>query len=277
MAAFADISLPFQHDPRVLMKYITALVNLGYETVAINRTISPEIKPKGGQDKIPGPPNLTNLQGLNGLKKVCPKLKLLSRITVVIQDQQQVRFIPGDTVQSYDIVSVQPMNEKLFQQVCQAVECDVISFDMTSRMPFYIKHPQINLAIERGISFEILYAPAIRDEGLRKHIITNALELTRVSKGRNVVISSGAERTIELRGPYDLINLGILFGLKPDQSKAAVSKNIRSIIYHAQARNKTVKGVVSLEKMPISSGVKRASENIEYGKETDVTAKKLKV
>ena len=278
MASFGDISVPFQNDLGVLMKYISTLVNLGYETIAINRTVSPDVRGKGGQDKIPGPPNLTSLPGLEDLKKTCPKLKLLSRITVIIEDQQQVRFIPGETVQSYDIVSVQPTNEKLFQQISQAVECDVISFDMTSRMPFYIKHPQVNLAIERGVSFEILYAPAIRDEGLRKHTITNALELIRVCKGRNVVMSSGAERTIELRGPYDIINLGLLFGLKPDQSKATVSRNVRSIIYHAEARNKTVKGAVSLEKMPVpATSVKRGHENVEQSKESDLKSKKFKV
>ena len=278
MASFADISLPFLNDPGVLMKYISTLVNLGYETIAVNRTISPDVKGKGGQDKIPGPPNLSNLPGLEDLKKICPKLKLLSRITVIIEDQQQVRFIPGETVQSYDIVSVQPRSEKLFQQICQTVECDVISFDMTSRMPFYIKHPQVNLAIERGISFEILYAPAIRDEGFRKNTISNALELIRVSKGRNIIMSSGAEKTMELRGPYDIVNLGLLFGLKPDQGKAAVSKNIRSLLYHAAARNKTVKGVVSLEKKPVhESSAKRAHENVEKDKESDVKAKKIKV
>ena len=278
MAAFADISVPFQEDHRVLLKFITTLVNFGYETIAVNRTFSPDIKGKGGQDKIPGLPNLANLQGLENLKKICPKLKLLSRITVVIEDQQQVRFIPGETVQSYDIVSVQPMNEKLFQQICQTVECDVISFDMTSRMPFYIKHTQVNLAVERGVSFEIQYAPAIRDESLRKHTIINAIELIRVCKGRNVVISSGAEKPIELRGPYDIVNLGLLFGLKPDQAKVAVSKNIRSIIYHAEARNKTVKGVISLQKMPVqASSMKRTHENDEQSKKTEVKSKKAKV
>ena len=278
MASFADICVPFQNDARILTKYISALVDLGYETIAVNRTISPDKKGKGGQDKIPGPPNLTNLPGLEDLKKVCPKLKLLSRITVVTEDQQQVRFIHGETVQSYDIVSVQPMNEKLFQQVAQAIECDIISLDMTSRIPFYLRHPQVKLAIDRGISFEILYAPAIRNEGLRKHTITNALELNRVCKGRNVVISSGAERIMELRGPYDVINLGLLFGLKSEQGKGAVSKNVRSVIYHAEARNKTVKGVVSLEKIPVKpSGMKRGHEDVGQSKETDVTLKKFKV
>ena len=278
MASFADIFVPFQDDLRVLTKYVSTLVNLGYETIAINRNVSPEIKGGGGQGKIPAPPNLTDLPGLEELKKVCPKLKLFSRITVIIKQQPQVRFIPGETVQSYDIVSVQPTNEKLFQQICQTVECDVISLDMTARLPFFLKHPQVNLAIERGISFEILYAPAIRDESLRKYTIVNAVELIRVCKGRNVVMSSGAERTMELRGPYDIINLGLLFGLKIDQGKAAVSKNIRSILYHAEARNKTVRGVLSLEKTPLTaSGVKRAHESVEQNNETDVEAKKLKV
>ena len=224
MAAFADINIPYQNDSRSLVKFVSALVKLGYETIAVNRTVSPTVKGKGGQCKIPMPDDFSSLVGLEDVKKICPKLKLLSRITVVIEEQQQVRFIPGETVQSYDILSVQPTTEKLFQQVCQTVECDVITFDMTSRMPFYIKHPQVNLAIERGISFEIKYTPAIRDQNQRRHTIINALELIRVSRGRNVVMSSCAEGTIELREPYDIVNLGLFFGLKQDQAKAIISK-----------------------------------------------------
>ena len=281
MASFGDIFLPFQNDPRILMKYITSLVNLGYETIAVNKDFSPKFKHKGesaGKEKISAPPDLTNLPGLEELKKVSPRLKLLSRITVAIEDQQQVRFVPESTVQSYDIVAVQPKTEKIFFQVCQTVEADVISFDMIARMPFFIKHPQVNLAIKRGMHFEILYAPAIRDEGIRRNVITNALELIRVCKGKNVVLSSGAQRTIELRGPYDIVNLGLLFGLKPEQGKAAVSRSIRSVIYHAEARNKTVKGLVGLEKMPDSaSSVKRSHEDVERSEETDVALKKSKV
>lgn len=262
MAAFGDLSLPYQNDPRILMKFISSYVNLGYETIAIDRIHTPDVKSKRDGDRIPPPSDLTKLPGLEDLKKLCPRLKLLSRITIVVQDQSNIRYVVGDVVQSYDIVAVRPMNEKLFQQICQTVEADVVSLDMTSRLPFYIKHPQVKLAIERGMSFEIAYSPAIRDDFLRKNVIANALELVRVCKGKNVVVSSGAESVMELRGPYDLVNLGLLFGLKQDQSKASISKNIRSVIYHAEARNRTAKGVFGLEKItPSLAGVKRGHKN----------------
>ena len=224
------------------------------------------------------PDDFSSLVGLEDVKKICPKLKLLSRITMVIEEQQQVRFIPGETVQSYGILSVQPTTENLFQQICQTVECDVITFDMTSRMPFYIKHPQVSLAIEMGISFEIQYTPAIQDQNQDRHTIINALELIRVSRGRNVVISSCAERTIELRGPYDIVNLGLLFGLKQDQAKATISKNVRSLLYHGEARNQTVKGTLKLEKNAVSTDyLKRSHEEVEMRNQSNPKAKKFKV
>lgn len=285
MAAFGDICLPYKSDVRVLMKFISSLVNLGYETIGINRTITPEAKPKRNTEKIPSPPDLSQLPGLEDVKRVCPRLKLLSRITVVVEEQSQLRYIAGEPVQSYDIVSVRPMNEKLFQQVCQTGEADVLSLDMTSRLAFYIKHPQVKLAIERGMSFEITYSPAIRDENLRRNVIANALELVRVCKGKNVTLSSGAESVMELRGPYDVTNLGLLFGLKQDQTKASVTKNIRSVIYHAEARNRTAKGVFGLEKLPSATGVKRGHVKVDdesQGQEMHyenmaTSSKKLKV
>lgn len=260
------------------MRFISSLVNLGYETIAINKVIVPSVIKKGHTEKIPFPTDFNKLPGLTDVKKLCPRLKLLSRITIVVEDQSQLRYVSGEAVQSYDIVSVQPMNEKLFQQVSQTVETDIISFDMTSRLPFHIKLPQVNLAIERGISFEITYSPAIRDETLRKNVISNGLDLVRVCKGKHVVVTSGAEYVMELRGPYDIINLGLLFGLKQDQSKAAVCKNVRSAIYHAEARNRTAKGVIGIEKLapsiPSAAVLKRAHED---DKNTPTVSKKVKV
>ena len=41
----------------------------------------------------------------------------------------------------------------------------------------------------------------------RRNLISNALNLVRVTKGRNLLISSGAFKALELRGPYDVANL----------------------------------------------------------------------
>ncbi|RKO84025.1 RNase P subunit p30, partial [Blyttiomyces helicus] len=111
---------------------------------------------------------------------------------------------------TYDLLAVQPTTEKLFQAACKTYEVDIISLDMGSRLPFYLKQPMVNLAISRGLYFEICYGPAIRDQSTRRHLISNAAALIRVTKGKNVIISSEALKAMEVRGPYDVINLYVL-------------------------------------------------------------------
>jgi ribonuclease P/MRP protein subunit RPP1 len=57
---------------------------------------------------------------------------------------------------------VNPTNEKLFQAACGTFEVDIISLDMSARLPFYLKHSTVGLAVERGIYFELCYGAAIR-------------------------------------------------------------------------------------------------------------------
>ena len=45
------------------------------------------------------------------------------------------------------------------------------------------------------------------DQNARRHLITNAAALVRITKGKNIILSSDAKNAMELRGPYDVINL----------------------------------------------------------------------
>ena len=43
--------------------------------------------------------------------------------------------------------------------------------------------------------------------------------LSRATNGKGIILSSGARAAFELRGPYDVINLGTLMGLTQEQAK----------------------------------------------------------
>ena len=49
------------------------------------------------------------------------------------------------------------------------------------KLPLKSFFPQ---AIKRGIHFEIMYSPALKDNSVKRTIISNALSLTRVSRGK---------------------------------------------------------------------------------------------
>lgn len=113
--------------------------------------------------------------------------------------------------------SNQVVNEKLFHSCCTALEVDVISFDLSRKFDFHLKRPPVTSAIDRGVHFEISFAPALRgkdnllfkcpDSSARKFLVSNAVNLMRATKGKNVIITSDAKKIMELRGPFDVINL----------------------------------------------------------------------
>lgn len=49
------------------------------------------------------------------------------------------------------------------------------------------------------------------------------------TRGKNLIISSGAPSVTELRGPNDVINLMFLLGLSAERARAAISKNCRYV------------------------------------------------
>ncbi|XP_037681637.1 ribonuclease P protein subunit p30-like [Choloepus didactylus] len=150
-------------------------------------------------------------------------------------------------VQLYDIVAVFPKTEKLFHVACTHLDVDLVCITVTEKLPFYFKRPPINVAIDRGLCFELFYSPAIKDSTMRRYTISNTLNLMQVCKGKNVILSSAAERPLEMRGPYDVANLGLLFGLSESDAKAAVSTNCTVALLHVETR-KTTFGIISTVK-----------------------------
>lgn len=92
---------------------------------------------------------------------------------------------------------------------------------MTTKPSFSVKHAVVNIAISRGIFFEINLSQGMgdsrsqhlheisstSDQAQRAIFLALALKLINTTRGRNIVISSGASNGIEIRRPYDLANL----------------------------------------------------------------------
>jgi len=67
------------------------------------------------------------------------------------------------------------------------------------------------IAVRRGMFFEIKYSPAIADSNNRKDMIKVAQNYCTKGKSRNIIFSSGAANEFQLRGPYDVANLWVIF------------------------------------------------------------------
>ncbi|XP_061857403.1 ribonuclease P protein subunit p30 isoform X4 [Colius striatus] len=197
---------------------------MGYSVVALNHVIDFKekkqdiIKPVSPSELFP---SLPIVQGTS------KRIKVLTRLTLVVSDPSHCNLLIA----------------------CTTLDVDLVCINVTEKLPFYFRRPPVNMAIDRGIYFELLYTPAIKDSTMRRYTISNAISLMQICKGKNIVISSAAERPLELRGPYDVANLGLLFGLSESEAKAAVSTNCRATILHGETR-KSACGVVYTVKKP---------------------------
>ncbi|KAA0725350.1 Ribonuclease P protein subunit p30 [Triplophysa tibetana] len=244
MSVFMDLNIVNSHDKNKLTSIIETAAHLGYSTVAINYVIEPQKK----KQEIPKPHSVSDIfEKFPMVQGKSTPIKVLNRLTIVASDASHFR--PTNDYKLFDLVAVYPKTEKLFHAACMTFDVDIICIAVGERQPFHFKRAPVNGAIDRGVFFDISYTAAIRDSSMRRYTIANATCLMEVCKGKNIIISSGAEKSLEMRGPYDIANLGLVFGLSEGDAKAAVSTNCRSVLLHGETRA-TASGVVYTMKKP---------------------------
>lgn len=263
-----------EKDAASLGQLALELAELRYSHVAFNHVVhskyDPAIHPNALaplRDGRPNPPfpeldPRTQAKGKSKASSMSDAhgLTQLSRFTLVLDDQSMAKSGSGwvtnnaNALQSYDLLAVRPTTEAAFQHACLTLSelkpfsIDIISLDFGAqpRLPFFLKRSTVNAALENGVQFEITYSQAVSDDGTkaRRNLISGARDLLRVTNGKGVFFSSGATEALSLRAPYDVINLGAIFGLNPSAARDAISNNCRSLILRSQTR-KTYRGVVS--------------------------------
>ncbi|GIL58287.1 hypothetical protein Vafri_13366 [Volvox africanus] len=166
-------------------------------------------------------------------------LRQLKRLNFVASDVVQTSQLLSskDIVRSYDIVSISTGNDRVLHQACTFLPVDIISLELWQKMGrFKPRADSIQAALKRGIYFEICYAPALRDPSARRSLFSNAQMLVRLTRGRNILISSSARSAFEVRSPLEVIHMATLFGLTLKQAQDAVSLAPREVLANAAAR-----------------------------------------
>ncbi|NXX91622.1 RPP30 protein, partial [Centropus bengalensis] len=224
--------------------YMFYLFSVGYSAIALNHVI--DFKEKKQEIVKPVSPSelFPSLPIVQGTSK---RIKVLTRLTLVVSDPSHCNVLRSTSanIRLYDIIAVFPKTEKLFHIACTTLDVDLVCINVTEKLPFYFRRPPVNMAIDRGIYFELLYTPAIKDSTMRRYTISNAISLMQICKGK---VSSQSERQLINSVPV-LLELGLLFGLSEGEAKAAVSTNCRATVLHGETR-KSACGVVYTVKKP---------------------------
>lgn len=174
-------------------------------------------------------------------------LQLLTRLNLTLADPAQNQRL-ATLSQAYDIVALRPTNEKLLLNACTNLECDVISLDLSVRLPYHFKFKMLSAAIARGIRIEICYGPGVTGSGLdaRRNLIGNATSLIRATRGRGIIVSSEARRALSLRAPWDVINLACVWGLSQERGKEAICEEARKVTALARLKRTSWRGIVDI-------------------------------
>ena len=125
-------------------------------------------------------------------------LQQVTRLTAVLEDIAACHALAqgNHIVESYDVVAVQPESQQAsrlalmrspqgfpavqaFQYACERAWVDVVSFDLSKRIPFFLQPQYVDKAIKRGVMLELAYSAALRDGVARRYFMSNAMALIR--------------------------------------------------------------------------------------------------
>ncbi|KAF7595810.1 hypothetical protein BBP40_004622 [Aspergillus hancockii] len=230
---FYDLNVPYRTDDPEISSTLSFLAELGYTTIALSQALSGKLPPNPTPPLIPtnAPKNLT----------------LLTRVNLTLSDPTQNQRLTT-LAQAYDLVAVRPANEKALMNACTNLECDVISLDLSVRLPFHFKFKMLSAAIQRGIRLEICYGPGVTGSGTdaRRNLIGNAMSLIRATRGRGIIISSEARKALGIRAPWDVINLACVWGLSQERGKEAICEEARKVTALAKLKRTSWRGIIDV-------------------------------
>lgn len=234
---FCDLCISNNID----LEKIECFEKLGYSTIALNTYVEeptgePKPKKKKGEsrEKKDYIPELFNIP-----KEVTEssKLNILQRVTIEFSESGIAHKLnQSENLKKFHIIAVVPKTLAAFQYACASMDIDIISLESSGRIPFKVNRKLYKQAIDRGIFFELMYSPAIKDSSARKNIITTAHNYYAVGKSKSIIITSGADDYMYLRGVQDVIGIGFLFGLNSNEGMESIRSNARRLILKAEGR-----------------------------------------
>ncbi|OAP63284.1 hypothetical protein AYL99_02511 [Fonsecaea erecta] len=254
---FHDLNVVYTPNHVDLSHTLAFHAELGYSVVAISVSVT---------GKLPPTPQSIPLSSITIPASINT---VLTRLTLTISDATQnhrlSQFSPA-----YSLLALRPTTDKTLQLCCTSLECDLISLDFSQRLSFPLKFKTISGALQRGIRFEICYSPAVQAAGnneARRNLISGATALIRATRGKGIILSSEAKNALGVRGPHDVINLAMIWGLGQERGKEALCEEAGKVVRLARVKRTSFRGVID-----VVDGAGKASAAIRAGGESKETS-----
>jgi ribonuclease P/MRP protein subunit RPP1 len=133
----------------------------------------------------------------------------------------------------------------------------------------------LGTAIARGVKIELCYSQAIlsSDPSAKRTLISNVVQLIRVTRGRGLLFSSEARNALGLRAPTDVINLASVWGLGHERGKDGLTKEARSVVEFARLKRTSYRGVMDVVHGGEKQVFEKSDGNKQKGKEQNQNQK----
>ncbi|CDW56318.1 hemK methyltransferase family [Trichuris trichiura] len=264
MSILADLNIVRRsnQNPATLLSVVKfAVEGMKYDTLAINteflvETASETASELGSSKKkkrktsfeVPKPLDIdiSNVD-TSALQANGKSLRIYSRLTIIASDHellQQVMKHPNTTL--YDLLAICPLSEQVFNICIEKQVIDIISTDMVTRQNWLLKRKTLKKAVRAGKMVEISYKPALTDSFQRVDSIAHGSRLFSAAGRDGIILTSRASRPIELRGPYDVINIGYLFGMTTMEARHAISVVPKKLLLRAESKKCAQGALVSI-------------------------------
>lgn len=197
-----------------LVQFFCIIISDGYKGFAITTNVDESIFQKLKKEKKKCsdstlPKNTIPLPvDLREIKALYPKLFFYNRINITISDSSNIRkFIQCKEIKSYDLVSFQPENQDVLRSLTGIASMDILSYNPENKCDLNFNRKLYNQFVNQNVYFELTYGPGIADSTARRNLLLLSHTYKAVGKSKNIIVSSGAQLTHQIRGPYDVINL----------------------------------------------------------------------
>ncbi|KRY91412.1 Ribonuclease P protein subunit p30 [Trichinella pseudospiralis] len=241
---FTDLNILYkQNESRefIISTIKFAFQELGYSTVAVNceqlysyakSSNAACSKRKRQQSSVPEPFVVDRTEiDLMSLENQGERLRVFSRLTLVVNSVERLQeLLSNKLISSYDIIAVCPLNETTFDVAASDPRVHLITTDVTVDNFSIFEGNRLNEAVRNGKYIEISYMPAIMDTSIRKEVFTCGRKIFRTVGEKGIILTSRATRPMEMRAPYDVINISHLFGMKTNESRATLTVNPQQLL-----------------------------------------------
>ncbi len=148
------------------------------------------------------------------MKSCSRKIKILSRINIRIKPEDinvYLHHLKSKNVQNFDLIALEPSDNQVLVYLCtNNFNADIITINSGIECNLTDKHlirPLRNAVNSFSLCFELNYNSALTSSTERRDLIMAGRCLAFNTKLDGLILSSRVSQKINLRGPYDLLNM----------------------------------------------------------------------